>query len=110
MSSFPILGLIPGLRLFPGTGQFPVKLWVPCVPGLLLVKLSFIVYQRKCRANREERLYIKFIAGCFRAHWFLPHIISLPMAGELELDVPKGPFQPNPFCDNIWVKLYRFHC
>lgn len=78
------------------------------MPGLVLVKHSFIVYQRKCRANREERLNIKFITGCFTAHWFLPHNTSLPMAGELELDVPEGPFQPNPFCDNFWVKLFHF--
>lgn len=67
------------------------------------------MYQRKCRANREERLNIKFMTGCFTARWFLPHNTSLPMAGELELDLPEGPFQPNPFCDNIWVKLYNFH-
>lgn len=67
------------------------------------------MYQRKCRANREERLNIKFMTGCFTACWFLPHNTSLPMAGELGLDLPEGPFQPNPFCDNIWVKLYNFH-
>lgn len=71
VSSCPILGWIPDLRLCPCTGQFPVKIWVNGVPGLVLVKHSFIVYQRKCRANREERLHIRFITGFFTGHWFL---------------------------------------
>ena len=33
-------------------------------------------------------------------------LVALPVAGQLELDDPWGPFQPKPFCNSM---ILRFH-